>query len=237
MGAPAAGDLGGRADPAAYFQRQHRLIREPLRRPADIRHLGGAHLLHPHDRGPVQAPRKAAAPRTSVPGGWLPRRAGVVHRRRRRHPRRPLHLSNGDHVARVGDHPRRSPGVPALEALEQFAIVWKGPGRATAPPRAGATRVPGSGPPARTRQGRRHGKSEKALRAALRTLLPVLVMAAGACASAAAPVTSPELPIDLAIVTWNMHIGVGDLPRLVDDLTAGRLTPTPPANYLLLLQE
>jgi endonuclease/exonuclease/phosphatase family metal-dependent hydrolase len=34
-----------------------------------------------------------------------------------------------------------------------------------------------------------------------------------------------------------MHIGAGDLPRLVDDLAAGRLTHAVPANYLLLLQE
>jgi endonuclease/exonuclease/phosphatase family metal-dependent hydrolase len=62
-------------------------------------------------------------------------------------------------------------------------------------------------------------------------------VAAGACARAPRPVAAPVLPIDLAIVTWNMHIGTGDLPRLVDDLSAGRLTPAVPANYLLLLQE
>jgi endonuclease/exonuclease/phosphatase family metal-dependent hydrolase len=34
-----------------------------------------------------------------------------------------------------------------------------------------------------------------------------------------------------------MHIGVGDLQRLVADLAAGRLTGAVPANYMLLLQE
>lgn len=34
-----------------------------------------------------------------------------------------------------------------------------------------------------------------------------------------------------------MHRTSGDLPRLVDDLASGRLTGTPPVNYLLLVQE
>ena len=85
---------------------------------------------------------------------------------------------------------------------------------------------------------RRTGVSAlEALARALPALLAVLAVAAGACSNAARPVSSPSLPIDLAIVTWNMHIGAGDLPRLVDDLAAGRLTPAVPANYLLLLQE
>jgi endonuclease/exonuclease/phosphatase family metal-dependent hydrolase len=77
----------------------------------------------------------------------------------------------------------------------------------------------------------------EALAWSLRALLAVLAVAAGACSNAARPVTSPSVPIDLAIVTWNMHIGAGDLPRLLDDLSAGRLTPAVPANYVLLLQE
>ncbi len=68
-------------------------------------------------------------------------------------------------------------------------------------------------------------------------VVAVLAVVTGACSQAPPPVASPTLPIDLAIVTWNMHIGAGDLPRLVDDLTAGRLTPAVPDNYLLLLQE
>jgi endonuclease/exonuclease/phosphatase family metal-dependent hydrolase len=34
-----------------------------------------------------------------------------------------------------------------------------------------------------------------------------------------------------------MHAGAGDLSRLVSDLAAGRLTPAPAADYVLLLQE
>ena len=41
----------------------------------------------------------------------------------------------------------------------------------------------------------------------------------------------------LAVVTWNMNAGRGDLRRLVDDLARGRLTGAPVTNYLLLLQE
>lgn len=43
--------------------------------------------------------------------------------------------------------------------------------------------------------------------------------------------------VALAVVTWNMHAGRGDLPRLVSDLAAGRLTGQPVADYALLLQE
>jgi endonuclease/exonuclease/phosphatase family metal-dependent hydrolase len=38
-------------------------------------------------------------------------------------------------------------------------------------------------------------------------------------------------------VTWNLHDGRGDLPRLVDDLASGRMTGAPVTNYVLLLQE
>lgn len=41
----------------------------------------------------------------------------------------------------------------------------------------------------------------------------------------------------LAVVTWNMNASRGDLPRLLDDLAAGRLTDAPPSPYLVLLQE
>jgi endonuclease/exonuclease/phosphatase family metal-dependent hydrolase len=44
-------------------------------------------------------------------------------------------------------------------------------------------------------------------------------------------------PATLAVVTWNTHAGAGDLQRLVNDLSTGRLTGTPPADYVLLLQE
>ena len=70
-------------------------------------------------------------------------------------------------------------------------------------------------------------------------LLALLLAIFAGCAPAtvtAPPLTSPR-PVTLAVITWNMHRTSGDLPRLVDDLASGRLTGTPPANYLLLLQE
>ncbi len=41
----------------------------------------------------------------------------------------------------------------------------------------------------------------------------------------------------LAIVTWNMHAGRGDLSQLRYDLESGLLTGEVPADYVLLLQE
>lgn len=54
---------------------------------------------------------------------------------------------------------------------------------------------------------------------------------------------NPETPaaqrIDsLAIVSWNVHVGGGDVSAFVRDLRAGRLTAGPPVhNFVLLLQE
>jgi endonuclease/exonuclease/phosphatase family metal-dependent hydrolase len=41
----------------------------------------------------------------------------------------------------------------------------------------------------------------------------------------------------MAVVTWNMNAGRGDLPALLSDLTAGRLGGGVPGAYVLLLQE
>jgi endonuclease/exonuclease/phosphatase family metal-dependent hydrolase len=41
----------------------------------------------------------------------------------------------------------------------------------------------------------------------------------------------------LAIATWNMHAGRGDLARLRYDLASGTLTGVVPSDYVLLLQE
>jgi endonuclease/exonuclease/phosphatase family metal-dependent hydrolase len=41
----------------------------------------------------------------------------------------------------------------------------------------------------------------------------------------------------LAVVSWNVHGSAGDLPRLVADLRAGRLTGAPASAFVLLLQE
>lgn len=66
----------------------------------------------------------------------------------------------------------------------------------------------------------------------------VLSLLVTACAARAqvAPAPLPDPPA-LAVVTWNVHAGVGNLPRLVDDLTNGRITGTPVRNYVILLQE
>src|SRR5258705_6923160 len=44
-------------------------------------------------------------------------------------------------------------------------------------------------------------------------------------------------PVMLAVATWNMHAGRGDLARLRYELASGVLTDGVPADYILLLQE
>jgi endonuclease/exonuclease/phosphatase family metal-dependent hydrolase len=44
-------------------------------------------------------------------------------------------------------------------------------------------------------------------------------------------------PTTLAVITWNMHEGQGDLQRLLSDLAAGELTGSSPLDYALLIQE
>lgn len=41
----------------------------------------------------------------------------------------------------------------------------------------------------------------------------------------------------IAVVSWNVGVGAGDLGRLLDDLREGRLTGRRPAHFVLLLQE
>ncbi|HET9985698.1 MAG TPA: endonuclease/exonuclease/phosphatase family protein [Longimicrobiales bacterium] len=41
----------------------------------------------------------------------------------------------------------------------------------------------------------------------------------------------------LLVVTWNTHVGGGDVARLVGDLRAGRITGAPVQDFVLLLQE
>jgi len=51
-------------------------------------------------------------------------------------------------------------------------------------------------------------------------------------------VDEPATVDRLVVVSWNVHVGGGDLYALVDDLRAGRLTHgRPVANFVLLLQE
>jgi endonuclease/exonuclease/phosphatase family metal-dependent hydrolase len=65
--------------------------------------------------------------------------------------------------------------------------------------------------------------------------IAILLMTA---ACAAPPVeTMPTRAVVLAVATWNMDAGRGDLPRLIGDLETGRLTPGRPEHVALLLQE
>jgi endonuclease/exonuclease/phosphatase family metal-dependent hydrolase len=47
----------------------------------------------------------------------------------------------------------------------------------------------------------------------------------------------PSSPEDVAIVGWNVHVGGGDIVRLVEQLKSGALTGHPVSHYVLLLQE
>lgn len=53
---------------------------------------------------------------------------------------------------------------------------------------------------------------------------------------AAAPAPAPR-PRRLALATWNVHVGGGDLLRFLGDLRAGALTAERPHDAVLLLQE
>jgi endonuclease/exonuclease/phosphatase family metal-dependent hydrolase len=79
------------------------------------------------------------------------------------------------------------------------------------------------------------------VRSALVAALALLLAAGVAGCAATRP---PDLAaraagrsVVMAVVTWNMNAGRGDLPRLVDDLAAGRLTGAPVQDYVILLQE
>ena len=67
-------------------------------------------------------------------------------------------------------------------------------------------------------------------------VLGVSLIAVSACARPLV-VATPSTPAVLAVVTWNMHGGRGDLPRLVRDLASGAVTGAPLRDYVLLLQE
>jgi endonuclease/exonuclease/phosphatase family metal-dependent hydrolase len=67
-------------------------------------------------------------------------------------------------------------------------------------------------------------------------LVAIFLLASGAwaCARVVTPqVAQTGTPI-LAVVTWNMHGGRGDLPRLLEELTGPLAAP---ADYVVLLQE
>lgn len=67
-------------------------------------------------------------------------------------------------------------------------------------------------------------------------LAAIALVLAGCLRPTPAPLP-PTAPVLFAVVTWNLHEGKGDLPRLVDDLTSGRLAGAPARDYILLLQE
>jgi endonuclease/exonuclease/phosphatase family metal-dependent hydrolase len=66
--------------------------------------------------------------------------------------------------------------------------------------------------------------------------LALTVFAAG-CATVAVVTTPPAAPARLAVLTWNMHAGRGDLPRLLRDLDSGRIPGAAAHDMVLLLQE
>ena len=49
--------------------------------------------------------------------------------------------------------------------------------------------------------------------------------------------TSETLAAPFAVVSWNTHVGAGDLDVFIADLRAGRLTGNPVRDFVLLLQE
>ena len=116
VGAAPAGHLGGRPDPAAHLQHDSAVVRKPVRGPADLRHLGGADLLHPDDCRTLPPAREDAERRSAVSRVRLSDRARALHRRRGGHSARAVHLSDGNDVARTGDHSRRCARLSVLDA-------------------------------------------------------------------------------------------------------------------------
>jgi endonuclease/exonuclease/phosphatase family metal-dependent hydrolase len=65
----------------------------------------------------------------------------------------------------------------------------------------------------------------------------VVISVVAACVRPTPAPLPPTAPVLFAVVTWNMHEGKGDLPRLLDDLASGRLAGVAARDYVLLLQE
>ena len=71
-----------------------------------------------------------------------------------------------------------------------------------------------------------------------RLLLALSALFVFGCATTGVDIPAkPGTPAVLAVITWNMDAGRGDLSRLTADLSSGRLTGASPADYVLLLQE
>lgn len=71
----------------------------------------------------------------------------------------------------------------------------------------------------------------------MRVIVVIALALSAACAAPRAPLVTPSRPIVLALISWNMHAGRGDLPRLVGDIQSGAITGTPPPAFVLMLQE
>jgi endonuclease/exonuclease/phosphatase family metal-dependent hydrolase len=82
-------------------------------------------------------------------------------------------------------------------------------------------------------------RAQVAFPAAALAWVPVVAALAisGCAARASVALPAPPGQPAFAVITWNVHAGVGNLPRLVDDLTHGRITGTPIRRYAILLQE
>jgi endonuclease/exonuclease/phosphatase family metal-dependent hydrolase len=68
-------------------------------------------------------------------------------------------------------------------------------------------------------------------------LVGVIFVAAACVRPHVVPPSAAPAPITLAVATWNLHAGKGELARFVDDLASGRLTGGRPRDYVVLLQE
>ena len=115
VGPAPAGHLDGGADLAAHVQHDDQELRQSLRRPADVRDLGGVDLLHPDDCRAVPSAEDDAQRRAAISRVWLSDRAGAVHPRSGRRARGAFHVPDGNDLARPDHHSRRRAGVFVLD--------------------------------------------------------------------------------------------------------------------------
>ena len=86
-----------------------------------------------------------------------------------------------------------------------------------------------------------HGESIGMTPTAHRLIVTLPVVWLAACAAISMPARLPAPTVSgepvIAVITWNLHGGRGDLARLVADLNNGTVTASPVVDYVLLLQE
>jgi endonuclease/exonuclease/phosphatase family metal-dependent hydrolase len=70
-----------------------------------------------------------------------------------------------------------------------------------------------------------------------RIIIAVMTLACVAACAVPPRALIPSAPVLLAVVTWNMHAGRGDLPRLLDDVRSGRAAGVSVRDFVLLVQE